>query len=59
MTSYKIQNQRVEIGGITREIGEILDASVFRPAPTPVEGEPYIAGEIESLLSTGHIIENI
>ena len=49
----------MEIGGITREIGEILDASVFRPAPTPVEGEPYIAGEIESLLSTGHIIENI
>lgn len=59
MTTYKVQNQRVEIGGITREIGEILDASIFRLAPTPVEGEPFIVGEIESLLSTGHIIENI
>lgn len=59
MTTYKVQNQRVEIGGTTYEIDTVLEASVFRPAPTPVEGEPYIPGEIESLLSTGHIIENI
>ena len=56
---YIVQNQRVEIGGITHEIGTVLEETVFRPAPTPVEGEPYVAGEIESLLSTGHIRENI
>ena len=56
---YIVQNQRVEIGGITREIGEVLEDTVFAPAPTPVEGEPYVLGEIESLLSTGHIRENI
>lgn len=52
---YRVKNQRVEINKITREIGDLIDESEFWPAPTPVEGEPYVAGEIESLLSTGHI----
>lgn len=40
---YEVITQRVEINGITREIGSILDESEFKE------------GEAESLLTTQHI----
>ena len=51
MAQYQIINQKVEIGGKTREIGAIIDETEFRPA----EGES--PSEIASLLETQHIIE--
>lgn len=59
---YKVVNQVVEIGGERRQIGDIIDASMFNPAPELTE-EQIVDGlvattEIESLLSTGHIILN-
>lgn len=60
MTQYQVQNQNVEIGGITRHIGDTLDETIFAPAPELTEqqvAEGVVAkSEIESLLSTGHII---
>lgn len=48
---YEVVNQRVEIGGLVRDIGSVLDESEFEPAT-----EESIS-EVESLLATGHIIE--
>lgn len=45
MKKYKIINQRVEVKGKTREIGEILAASEFKK------------GEVESLIASKHISE--
>lgn len=61
MAKYQIQNQRVEIGGKTREIGDVLDETEFAPAPVLTK-EQEAQGiesktEVVSLLSTGHIIE--
>lgn len=61
MATYKIQNQKVEIGGKTRQIDDVLDESEFAPAPVLTKeqiSQGLVAkSEIESLLSTGHIIE--
>lgn len=59
MAKYKVLN-KVEVGGETRDIGEILDSKVFAPAPEvtdeqKADGIVSHKDEIESLLSTGHI----
>lgn len=62
LKKYKVVNQVVEVGGERRQIGEILDASMFNPAPLLSEEEVadgrVALSEIESLLSTGHIVLN-
>lgn len=57
---YRVITQRVEINGTTREIGEVLEASAFRPLPEHIPERHYIneepeLSEIDSLLKTGHI----
>lgn len=60
MTQYQVQTQSVEVAGVTRHVGDILDAAIFADAPILTEqqiAEGLVAKtEIESLLSTGHII---
>lgn len=61
MAQYKVMVEgRLEVGGIVRNFGEVLDESVFAPAPEVTEGQKADGivshpSEIESLLSTGHI----
>ena len=58
---YIVITQLVEINGKTREIGEVLDASDFKPKPTDNSLIILPAGiaselsELESLLGTKHI----
>lgn len=49
MPKYKVITQDVEINGTTRRIGDILEATEFKPATETDEGEA------ESLLKTKHI----
>ena len=60
MAQYRVKNQAVEIGGTkTYQPGDVVDESVFRPAPELTEAQIadgiVAKSEVESLLSTGHI----
>lgn len=57
MKKYEVVNQKVEIGGIVRNIGDILYDSMFRPGEMNTAGEIIQISEVDSLLSTGHIKE--
>lgn len=60
MAQYKVVKQRVEINGSTREIGAILEESDFNlVAPETQEGQEPSKNELDSLLSSGHIVENV
>lgn len=57
---YRVK-AHVEIGGVDRRPGEILDESEFRPGdparhPDVNKDNPEL-GEAESLVATGHIEE--
>jgi len=62
MKKYRVIDQRVEINGVTREIGAELTAKDFRPSSgKTVEREDGTKGpewsELESLLYTKHVEE--
>ncbi len=60
---YEVINQAVEINGVTRKVGDIVDESEFKPLEEPVvqkeevpEIEPdVVLDELDSLLKTHHI----
>lgn len=60
MARYQVINQRVEINGTVRDVGAVLDESVFRPASGVVNNDGYgnrvpELSELESLLLTKHV----
>jgi hypothetical protein len=70
MAKYEVVNQSVEINGVTRRVGEVIDGSDFRPLPKEAEernekitdkmvekGEVREKSELDSLLETGHVVK--
>lgn len=62
---YRVINQKVEINGVTREIGAVLEEGEFRPKPDhPATEDPEVnlrlaaeLSELQSLLATKHVEE--
>lgn len=60
MKTFRVVGQRVEINGKTREVGDELLATDFKPASgnqVPDEAGELVPelSELESLLQTGHV----
>ena len=58
MAQYKVVNQRVEVNGVTKEIGAILEESDFKLVVAVPEEGVKAYSELTSLLATGHVVEN-